>query len=478
MHKFLSITTALALGACTVGPDYKMPDLHLPSGWFESVEKMPETDGQAVVEHQWWQHFGDPVLDQLIGKAIAGNYDIKIAEARIAEARASRSFATADLLPTINGTASGARQANRIAFPGPIAGLDKPFNTFEAGFDASWELDLFGGKRRALEADTALLAATEASRDDARVTLLAEVARIYMDIRQHQKQLDITHETMTAEEGTVSIAKERYKAGSTSQFDLKQAQAQLDQVKTQIPFYENLLAQAELSMDVLLGEQPGATHPLVETAKPIPVADKNIILAAPAQVIANRPDLRAAEQQLIAATAQQGIAVAQLFPDVSLSGFFGLLNADSGNLLRAGSKSWSAGGTVLFPILNYGRLSANIDSADARQQQALATYQKSVITALSDVDKAVTAYTKQEEFRLATARNVADNREITSIARMRYQEGLSSFVDVLEAQRTQYNSESQLAQAETLAAQNLVALYKSVGGGWKNVPKDMVPAQP
>ena len=477
MKTIYALLIATALTGCAVGPDYKTPDSSVPDSWFGADKTKPATDAKAAIDQQWWQHFGDPVLIGLIDKAASGNFDLKIAEARIAEARAARGTASSDLLPTVNIVGGQQRQANRIAFPGPID-LSKPFNTYQAGFDASWEPDLFGGKRRALEASTADLEAAQASRDDIRVSLLAEVARTYVDIRGYQQQIAITNETVDAAKHTVGIINENYKAGKTPELDLMQAKAEMEQMLTQLPYFENLQAQAEYSMDLLLGEQPGATHSLIGEKKPVPAADKNIVLAAPAAVIANRPDIRVAERQLASATAEKGVAVAQFFPDISLSGFVGLLNVDAGSLFKSGSKSWAAGGNVLLPILNYGKLSSNLDAADARQQGALATYQKSVLSALSDVAKSVTAYSKQQEYREATFKTVQDNRKTASIAHTRYKEGLSSFIDVLDAERTLYASQSKLVQADAQTAQDQIAVYKSLGGGWQapEAPKEATKA--
>jgi len=226
------------------------------------------------------------------------------------------------------------------------------------------------------------------------------------------------------------------------------------------------LAQAEYSLDVLLGEQPGAAHALVGSTGAIPASDKKIVLMAPAAVIAHRPDIRVAERKLAAATAQQGVAVAQFFPDISLSGFVGLLNTNASSLLQAGSKSWMVGGNVLWPILSYGKLSANLDSANAGQQEALATYQKTMISALSDVERSVTAYTEQEKYRQSLMKAVADNRHASKISQERYKEGLTSFLEVLDAERTLYNSQNQLTDASARTSENMVAVYKSLGGGW------------
>lgn len=461
---------ALCLAGCSVGPDYRKPDAALPQNWQSS--KAATVADENAIEQNWWKNFHDPILDQLVATASAGNFDLKIAEARIAGARATRAVAASTLLPQGDATVSGNRQANRLAFPDASSSpfgtlLSKPFNTYQTGFDASWELDLFGGHRRDVESAEAQMEAQEASRDDILVSLLAEAARTYMDIRQYQGQLALAEETITSDDSSAGIARQRYKVGDTSEVDVSQAEAQLQQAQAQLPYYRNLLAQAEYSMDVLLGAQPGATHALTAQPAPVPVSDKQFVLAAPAAVIANRPDIRVSERKLAAATAQQGVAVAQFFPDISLSGFIGLLNTNAGNLFQASSKSWMVGGNVLWPILSYGKLSANLDAANAQQQEAMATYQKTMISALSDVERSITAYTEQENFRAALAQAVRDNQRTNGIAHQRYKEGLTSFLEVLDAERSLYASQSQLAQAEAQTAQDLIAVYKSLGGGWK-----------
>ena len=468
MNKIIVITLLALLSACTVGSDYQAPDISLAESWFSYGIDKPKIDTKEAVEQEWWHHFNDPVLDKLITKANADNLDLKIATARIAESRAGRAHSIADFLPTGGLMASGLREGNQIAFPQPIAGLQKPFNTFQTGFDASWELDVFGKKKRALEASSAELESAEATADDARISILAEVARTYIDIRGYQENLAITAENISAAQKTVDIIGEQYRAGKISQLNLTQAKAQLDQAKTQLPYYQNLLAQAEYSMDLLLGEQPNFTHQMLVGNKSIPVFDKQIVLSAPAKIIANRPDIKIAERNLAAATANQGVAIAQFFPDISLSGFIGLLNVDAGNMLKTSSKSWNAGGNILLPILNYGKLSANLDATDAKQQQELANYQKSIISALSDVAKSMTAYSNQEKLREDLIKAVTENQKTTAIANKRYNEGASSFTDVLEAKRNLYAAEIQLVQANAKAAQNLIAVYKSLGGGWKN----------
>lgn len=463
MHRPLLLLTCLLATACTVGPDYHVPETNFPSHWLSSSS---QEDTTAPAEIAYWQQFHDPVLNALVEKAMANNLDLQIAQSRIDEARSQVEIADAALLPTGSLSGTAERQANRIAFPGPID-LSKPFNTFQTGFDASWELDLFGKSRREIESRTATLQASEASARDMRVSLLAEIARTYMDIRQYQAQAILAESTLATYEKGVSIAKQRFNSGEVAGINVTQAQALVEQAKTQRPYYQNLVAASQLSMDVLLGEQPGATRALTEKPAPIPAPAPELVLEAPAKAIADRPDIQIAERKLAAATAKQGVAVAQFFPDISLSGFLGLLNVNADSLAQGGSRSWSGRGNIALPILNYGELSANLSNAKASQREALATYRKSILLALSDVERAVDTYTRQQEYREDLQKTVAQNKKAATVARARYQAGLSSYLEVLDAERTLYASQTQSTEADARYAQSMVAVYKSLGGGWQ-----------
>ena len=459
---------ALTLAACEVGPDYQTPETSAPVDWTADETHDPK----AEIDQQWWKNFNDPILTQLIDKAAADNFDLKIAEARIAQARAGVSSSVAGLLPSgdVKGTAT--REGNQIAFPDSAASpfgslLKKPFNIFETGFDASWELDLFGGNRRAEESAEAQLQASEASRDDVRVSLMAEVARDYVAARSAQAQLSMAGDIVASRQKTLEITQQRFKVGQAPHLDVTQAEAALAEVETQIPALRDQIAQNEYSLDVLLGEQPGYAQKILKQAAPIPTSDKKLALAAPASVIAQRPDLRMAERALAAATAQQGVAVAQFFPKLSLSGFFGALNTSADDLLKGDSKSWMAGGSVIWPILSYGTLSANLDAADAQQQEALASYQKTVLTALADVERSLSAYQEQEKTLYLTESQVDKNKRASAVAEERFKQGATSRLEALDAERTLYTTQKNLLQAQASASQNLIALYKSLGGGWK-----------
>jgi NodT family efflux transporter outer membrane factor (OMF) lipoprotein len=461
----------LLLTSCMMGPDYRKPDIDLPKTWVSAQDPHNEKDN-AAIEQTWWQNFHDPVLNQLIAKASGSNLDIKIAETRIAEARALRDSAEALLFPVGDMMASANRQSNQIGFPSGVpssfsGALKKPFNIFKTGFDASWELDLFGGRRREAESAGAELDASLISSEAVLISTLAEIANTYVDIRRYQSQLNIALETVESDKKTTGITKQLFDDGKTAGIDVSRIEALQHQDQTQVSFYSNLLAQAEFGMDILLGEQPGTAHRLVNPVSALPVSDKKLVLVAPAYVIAQRPDVRNAERKLAAATAQQGVAVAKFFPDISLAGFIGLFNTNAGNLLNVSSKSWSMGANVLWPILSYGSLSANLDAADAKQQEALVKYKMTIISALSDVERSFHAYVEQESYSRSMEEAAAAYRHVYEIALKRYQEGLASYLEVLDSQRRLYAAQNQLTLANAQTSRNLIAVYKSLGGGWK-----------
>ncbi len=460
----------LALTACTVGPDYQTPDTTAPTDWVS--DQGNQLSPKAETDQQWWKNFNDPILTKLVTQADENNFDLKIAEARIAQARANVSASEFQLLPTGDVGASAERQANRLAFPsgaGPSFAqlLHKPFNTFQTGFDANWELDLFGGNRRAEESAEAQFQASEANRDDVRVSLMAEVARTYTVIRATQLQLAIANATVASAQKTRDIAEERYNAGQSARLDVTQAEAAWEQTQKQIPALRDQIAQNTLALDVLLGEQPGAAQKIVGDNGALPATDKKLVLTAPAQIIDQRPDIRVAERKLAAATAQQGVATAKFYPDISLSGFFGVLNTSATNLISPANESWSLGGNLMVPILNYGTLSANLDATNAQQQEALATYRKTVLGALSDIERALNAYNEQQKATQSAANETDHDKRAVTTAQERYESGLTSRLDVLQAERVLYEAQNNLIEARAMTTEDLIALYKSLGGGWQ-----------
>lgn len=465
------------LAGCKVGPDYHPPKNDIPNAWHEvkpmtataeakpEEQKPAELDKKALAELEWWKQFNDPVLDAIIEKGLQQNYDLKIAKARIAQARAQLSQARSALLPDVDIIATGEREANEIAFGSTT--IPKPFNIFQTGFDATWELDVFGGNRRIMEAVGALFGASKADMAEARVSVLAEIARTYINIRQYQAQVAAAQDTVHEEEDNLKIRQELFHAGSTSESDAIAARTSSMQAKSQLLNYQSLLAASEYNLDLLLGENPGASHELVAEVKPVPVADKEIVLAAPADVIANRPDIRAAERRLAADNAKIGAQTAKLFPEISLGGFFGFFSPKADNLLNAQSKAWNVNGGLNWPILNYNEINAGIHLAKAQRQEALEIYKKSVTAALVDVETSLSNYNKQEETRTLADKTVAETQHALDIANMRYKSGLDALTEVLGVQKTFYASKMQAAAVTAGSAQDFIAVYKSLGGGWQ-----------
>jgi NodT family efflux transporter outer membrane factor (OMF) lipoprotein len=455
-----------------VGPDYQKPDMTLPNAWV-SQAKQAESPIESVSEQYWWDSFHDPVLAQLINKASTSNLDLKTAASRISQARAVRSSAFAGLLPTGDLMASANRQQNQLGFPGSsgapssLANLVKqPFDMFKTGFDASWELDVFGGHKRELESAQADLEASAISAEDLLISTVAEVARNYIEIRLYQTQLQLAAATDAANQKTLELIQQRFAQGEVSGSEVHQFAAQQARDHLQVVDYTNSLAQVEYALDVLLAEQPGTTQQLLASAEPVPLSDKKLLLAAPASVIAKRPDLRNAERKLAAATAQQGVAMAKFFPDISLTGFMGLFNTSANHLLSLTSQSFGLGAGMLWPILNYASLSANMDNADAKQEEALLVFHKTLLTALSDVERSVTAYNEQVKHLSGQEAVVQADEQVYAIANERFQAGLTAYLEVLDAERGLNASRLQLNTAKAQTAQNWVAVYKSLGGSW------------
>jgi outer membrane protein, multidrug efflux system len=477
-----SVVTGLvllaSLGGCTVGPHYQVPQLLLPPTWSELPESGVTT--QSVKLGEWWTTLKDPVLDSLITQAVRANLDLRVAEGRVREVRAQRGVTAADAWPTINtsGAYSRSRRSENVGtFPSSSVGNDQSssnsqFGSLESdllrvGFDASWELDLFGRVRRSVEAAEADIAAAEEDHRDVLVTLLAEVARNYVDLRGFQQQLKVASANIDTQQATVEVTQARFQAGLTSALDVAQAQAQLATTQAQVPTLETEAKQAIHRLGVLLGQEPSALLARLSQARPIPIAALEVSIGLPSELLRRRPDVRRAERALAAATARIGVAMADLFPRFLLtSNTVGLQSASLSDLALGSSRFWTAGSTISWPIFDAGKIRSNIQVQNARQEQALAQYEKAVLTSLEDVENALVAYVREQMRRRALAGAVDANKQAVALANERYTKGLADFLNVLESQRALYMSEDQLVQSERAVATNLVGLYKAMGGGW------------
>jgi NodT family efflux transporter outer membrane factor (OMF) lipoprotein len=443
-----------------VGPDYQAPDLHLPDKWSATSSGPALQTGEGTRLARWWTQFEDAQLDQLIDQALTGSLDLKLAQARLRQARASRQSAQAGLFPTL--TASASRSRSNSAAAAPQAGT-----LYDAGFDANWEIDVFGGNRRGLEAATADVAASQAGLDDTRVSLVAELARNYIDLRAYQRRIAIARDNLASQSETLQITEWRYQAGLARATEVEQARTSREQTRAGIPDLEVALAAAENRIALLLGRNPGELHQMLGESKPLPSIPPSVGAGIPADVLRQRPDLIAAERTLAAETARVGQKLAQRFPSLNLSGSFGWQAYSFAALGGAGTVVHALGGTLAATLFDGGKLKSQVEVQSAVQEQALVSYQSSVLSALEEVENALASYAAARE-RLDARRAAAESaRNAAELSRKLYQSGLADFQQVLETQRSQLTAEDNLAIADATLRTSLITLYKALGGGWE-----------
>jgi multidrug efflux system outer membrane protein len=463
----------LFAAGCAVGPNYERPDLTVPVAWQEGGQSGIDT--RATEMAQWWAAFKDPLLDSLIDRAVKSNLDLRIAEARVREERASLAATASGEWPTLDVAGSYSRnRASQNAFGfrsqgavGVPVGQQLEQNLFKTGFDAVWELDIFGGTRRSIEAAEATLAASIEDRHSVLVTLLGDVAKNYIDLRGLQRRLAVAQANLQAQQDTLDLTKIRFDAGLASDFDVALAEGQVKTTAAQIPTLQTALKQTAYRIDILLGTQPGASWSELAKDAPIPALPPEARVGLPVDLLRRRPDIRSAERQLAAATAQVGAATADLYPKFFLLGSIGLQSISASDWLSGPSRFWSIGPTITWPVFDAGKIRANIEIRNAQQEQALRLYEKSVLTGFEDVENALVNYGNEQTRYRSLLEATAANRRAVQLANDLYTQGLVPFLDVLVAQRTLYTSESDLAQSEAGMASNLVALYKALGGGWE-----------
>ncbi len=466
----------LVSSGCMVGPNYIKPKEWLPQKWVEGKAQGVNFSAPADITH-WWSVFNDPTLDSLIGEATKANKDLKVAAARVREARAQRAVTASSLFPSLDVTAlyqyyrtSGRSTPSAVAAnstggdtPTFINGLD----LYQAQFDASWEIDIFGRVRRSVEAATADLASFEENYRDTLVSLLAEVAVNYMSVRGSQLRLEIALRNIDAQRKTLELTRERFQAGLSSELDVAQASAQLAATESQVPSIETTARQSMHQLATLLGTVPDVMVEQLSKAEPLPGVPPEVPVGLPSDLLRRRPDVRRAERQLAAATARIGVATADLFPRLSLTGNLGQASMSLADITMSSSSLWSVGPTVKWNIFNAGATRANIEIQNAKTEQALGNYEKTVLTSLQEVESALVAYSKELSRREALAAAVRASERAYEISSELYAKGLVDFLRVLDSQRTLYLSQDQLASSDQQVSANLVALYKALGGGWE-----------
>lgn len=518
---FAVLALVSMLPGCAVGPDHRAPDTTMPKTWHEA-RTAGLVDGEAAIE-QWWRVFDDQTLSSLIERAANQNLDVQMAVLRVRQARALRGVAAGELLPSLSGSASYQRQKSSAntafgslsglggtgkgkqfastvtrgvagsalsqgiasAVPG-AAGLATPLasglvglipersglsntpeqNLFTSGFDASWEIDVFGGIRRNVEAADADIAVAVEDYHAVLVSLLAEVATTYVDVRALQAQIDTTVRNIKLQRETLALTKARLTYDLGSDLEVQQAETNLATTESQLPLLEAGLATSIYRLCVLLGQEPGALHEELTATGPIPQPSSETFVGVPADILRRRPDIRASERMLAAETARIGVATAELYPRFTLSGTFGFEANSFEHMVDGRSATFGLGPAVRWNIFDGLRNLNRIAAQEATAQVAYVAYEQSVLTALNEVESAMVYYKREQTRGEALSRAVAAARNAVKLSRTRYEDGLTDFQDVVDAERALVNLEMSLVQSEGQVAVNLVALYKALGGGW------------
>jgi len=449
------------LSACAaVGPDYTPPAAPVPAAWNAPLQNCLQEGAADPDLAAWWQVFQDPVLSDLVKKAADANRDAAQARARVQEARARRGLQAADFYPAADGSAAAGRSRSG----------GRESRLYSVGFDAGWEIDIFGGVRRGIEAAEGDLAAAEAGLADVMVTLAAEIGRTYMEARTLQHRLQVARANRQVQEETYALARARAQAGLGDALAVQQAFANLEATRGQIPLLEDSLAASFNRLAVLTGETPGALDDLLAEVRPLPVVPPAVTVAIPAETLRRRPDVRQAERRLAAQTARIGIAEADLYPRLRLAGSFGLNAANTNDLADWAGRSWNLGPSLSWRIFDAGAVRQNIRIQTAVQAQSLAAYEATVLGALEEVENALSAYVQEQVRCVHLAEAAAAAAEAELLARRRYEAGLADFSRVLDAQRTLLGYQDQLALGRGAVVTHLIALYKALGGGWALVP--------
>ncbi|MFE8118418.1 efflux transporter outer membrane subunit [Brenneria goodwinii] len=486
----------LTLSACSVGPDYQAPTPATPGKFNDIASDGASKPQAAATDPSWWKSFNDPQLDSLIDRAIAGNLTLQQAVLRIAGSRQQLNQARGAWLPSVDGSASAKRQQlglkglleshhvyNQVDQSAPelhsaLDSLTQPVGLYQGSFDAVWELDLWGKVRRQVEMADAQQQQSIESRNDALVSLEAEVARTYLQLRGAQATSQTLEAQIAIAQQTLDLTQSRQRNGLAPQMDVENARAQLGSLRAQLPQYQAQIRQAMNGLAVLVGRVPGALDGELAADKSLPSLSKAVPVGVPSMLARRRPDVREAEAQLHAATANIGVSIAQLFPDLSLTGQFGVRNTDASYLDNWSSHFYSFGPSVSIPIFQGGRLVSGVKLARAEQASAALGYRQTVLTALQDVENALVSYRTDQQQVEELDRTVDALQNAFELASDGYRKGLSSFIDALDAQRQLSQAKQQAMLARVQCSLDLVALYKALGGGWEPYQQVQLPDYP
>jgi outer membrane protein, multidrug efflux system len=471
----------LALWGCKVGPNYKQPDMKPPAQFNEiRSATRPTTRGASSSTIQpdyvrWWTTLNDPKLNSLIERAAQNNPDVLAAEARIRAARAERAQQQSGLFPQLDASGSYTHYRESQNLPGlsnlgsggaiPISGLEA--DLWQTGLDASWEIDIFGGQRRAVESATYTIEAAQWDRRDVLVSLTAEVAVNYVQLRGAQRELQIAQSNLASQRQTLDLTRRRAEGGLVPYLDVAQQEAQVATTESTIPTLQTEIRQAIHHLGTLLGQEPGSLSDELTAFEPIPIGPASVPPGLPSDLLRRRPDVRRAERQLAAATAQIGVATADLFPKFSVTGALGTESQSLKKLFDYASRDYSIVPGVDWDIFDAGKVISNIHVQNALQAQALQIYRKAVLQSMQDVEDTLVAYNREQVRLQALKAAVTADQRAVDLSMELFDKGSTDFLNVLDAQRNLFAAQDLMAQSEELVSADLVALYKALGGGWK-----------
>ncbi|MAF68693.1 MAG: hypothetical protein CMH25_05050 [Micavibrio sp.] len=467
MRRTLALCSVLILSACSVGPDYEQPRMSLFDGWFSFGQ---DVSASSPINLRWWEMFEDPLLNQYIQQAAITNKDIEIAQSNLLAARAARRETTSPFFPEVSGTADGSRSRQGSGSFNNGGGQIR--NLYQAGFDASWELDIFGGNRRAYEAADARVGRAIANYQDVLLSTLSEVTRTYYEARGLQKRIAITEQNADLQKQTFDLIETRAQVGEASEFDVSRAKSEYQLTLARVP---NLKADLETSiyaLSVLLGKPPEALLEDMMIVKPLPTPPDLVPVGLRSELLQRRPDIRMAERELAASVADIGVQTSELFPKFFLTGDIGTQARSFGDLFTSAAEFWSFGGFLDWSVFEGGAIRARIDIEKAENKAALAQYEKTVLEALADAEGTLSQYGQELETRQRLEEAVNSRRKSVSLARELLSVGEADYLAVLDAERELSSSEDELVLSETRSLIKLVSLYTALGGGWELFPAD------
>jgi len=460
---FLLLPSAIVLAGCMVGPDYHPDPVPAPAAWTDRlVSKAPASDVTG-----WWRHFRDPMLDHLIELAVSANTDVAQNVAKLRQARASVMQENAGLYPTLDGSASATRSKQSLADIGSAGSITS--NTFKAGFDASFELDIFGGQRRSIESANASRAAAAEDLADTVRTVLGDAARYYVEARGYQARIAIAIDTLASRTDTWNLTRAKAQGGTGTGLDAVQAEAEMESAASSIPPLEYDFRESVNRLAVLTGTQPQDMLHLLRASKPIPRLAGSIEPDPPVVALARRPDIQAAERRVASATADIGVAQADRYPAVTLAGSLGLNSSGIRSLANISSNVWSFGPSVSLPIFDAGKRAAKVAEKIADRDEKIADWQAAVRSAVEETENALIALDRERAHNIALRRTVAAYADALKVSDVQYDAGLATFLNVLDSGRSLASQRDNLAASDVQLAIDAIALYKALGGGWQNV---------